>query len=80
MSACMCLQAASAGKDHLIEEEHEDDTLCIVCWEELKEVVFYNCGHMVRSLKHLTGAAVMQAHLPVMSSRWCPTIAGSLPL
>ena len=41
----MCLQATKAER---FKEEDQEDDLCIVCWEELREVIFYNCMHMVR--------------------------------
>ncbi|CAL5223096.1 g5557 [Coccomyxa viridis] len=28
------------------EEEQDEDDLCIVCWEKLREVIFYHCMHM----------------------------------
>lgn len=43
----MCLQTAQAT---LFQEDRDDvDDLCIVCWERVREVIFYNCMHMVRS-------------------------------
>ena len=30
-------------------EEHEEDELCVVCWDRPREVIFLNCGHMVRA-------------------------------
>ena len=33
-----------------ISEEHEDDELCVVCWDRPREVIFLGCGHMVRAL------------------------------
>ena len=29
-------------------EEHEDDELCVVCWDRPREIIFMPCGHMVR--------------------------------
>ena len=46
MLAC-ALQAAKA--DFPQEEDQEDEDLCVVCWEELRAVIFYNCMHMVCS-------------------------------
>ena len=43
--ASMWLQAVS-NADHFEEDE---DTLCVVCLDNLREVIFYNCMHMVRS-------------------------------
>ena len=43
----MCLQVAEAGS--FKEEDQDDDDLCIVCWENMREVIFYHCMHMVRS-------------------------------
>ena len=44
----MCLQVEKAdlpdGNNH-----NDDDDLCIVCWENLREVIFCHCMHMVRS-------------------------------
>ena len=31
------------------EDSQDEDDLCIVCWENMREVIFYNCMHMVRS-------------------------------
>ena len=31
------------------DKDHDEEDLCIVCWEELREVIFYHCMHMVRS-------------------------------
>ena len=43
----MCLQTAQAN---LFQEDRDDvDDLCIVCWEKVREVIFYHCMHMVRS-------------------------------
>ena len=42
-----CLQVGAAELSE--EVARDDDDLCIVCWEELREVVFYHCMHMVRS-------------------------------
>ena len=45
--AGMCLQAAEFNLSQ--GEEHEDDEVCVVCWERPREVIFYRCAHMVRS-------------------------------
>ena len=42
----MFVQAAKIGSYK--EEDQDDDDLCIVCWEKAREVIFYNCMHMVR--------------------------------
>ncbi|CAL5223081.1 g5540 [Coccomyxa viridis] len=34
-----CAQAAK-------EDYQDNDNLCVVCWEELREVIFYHCMHM----------------------------------
>lgn len=41
------LQAAQAD---VFEEEHQDEDeegLCTVCWEQGREVIFFDCMHMV---------------------------------
>ncbi len=43
-SAGMCMQAPLEE-----DKDHDEDDLCIVCWENLREVIFYNCMHMVKS-------------------------------
>ena len=45
--AGMCLQATAVDSSE--EGDQDDDDLCIVCWEKLREVIFDNCMHMVRS-------------------------------
>ncbi len=27
--------------------EDDDEELCVVCWEQAREIIFMNCGHMV---------------------------------
>ncbi|CAL5223080.1 g5539 [Coccomyxa viridis] len=36
------MHSAQAAK----EEDQDSDSLCVVCWEELREVIFYQCMHM----------------------------------
>ena len=43
-SAGMCMQAPLHEN-----KDHDEEDLCIVCWERLREVIFYNCMHMVGS-------------------------------
>lgn len=40
----MWLQAAKTGD----EENLDNEELCIVCWERLRDVIFRHCMHMVR--------------------------------
>ncbi len=54
----MCLQVAEAGS--FKEEDQDDDDLCIVCWENMREVIFYHCMHMVRSCSPSINAATPQ--------------------
>ena len=42
----MCLQAAKT--DRPADEDPDDEDLCVVCWEKLREVILFNCMHMVR--------------------------------
>ena len=35
-------------EDHLEDKDQDEDDLCIVCWEQMREVIFYHCMHMVR--------------------------------
>ena len=42
----MCLQMAILSEE---DQPDNDEELCIVCWEEARQVVFYQCMHMVRS-------------------------------
>ena len=64
------------------EEEPDEDHLCIVCWENLREVVFYHCMHMVRSHhsdsleRHLPGTLIVLLSLPVLTPM-CTEIAQS---
>ena len=44
----MCLQASSVAKRSGKEDQDEDD-LCVVCWEKMRDVIFFPCMHMVRS-------------------------------
>ena len=46
-STSVCLQAATADLSE--EDDQQDENLCIVCWEQLREIIFYQCMHMVRS-------------------------------
>ena len=41
------MQAASTEKG-IGEEDQDNEDLCVVCWETGREVIFYNCMHMVR--------------------------------
>ena len=43
-NANACLQATPSFE----EDDKDDEDLCIVCWEQLREVIFYHCMHMVR--------------------------------
>ena len=45
----MCVQALEGD---LSQEDQDDEDLCLVCWEQLQEVIFYNCMHMVRPLSY----------------------------
>ncbi len=58
--AGMCLQAAKAD---ISEGGHQDDDdeLCIVCWEEMREVILCPSMHMVRS------STSEDAHVPPIS-------------
>ncbi|CAL5223082.1 g5541 [Coccomyxa viridis] len=38
---------ASSSSQAAKEEDQDDENLCVVCWEELRAVIFYNCMHMV---------------------------------
>ena len=45
--AGISVQASSIAE--LPDEEEEEEDLCIVCWESVRETIFYQCMHMVRS-------------------------------
>ena len=47
MATLALLQASALNLSE--EKDQDDDGLCIVCWEEVREVIFYHCMHMVRS-------------------------------
>ena len=40
---------ASSTADLYVEKDEDEDDLCIVCWENLRDVIFSPCMHMVRS-------------------------------
>ena len=72
----MCLQVAAANSSE--EGDQDDDDLCIVCWEKMREVIFYHCMHMVRPLQpKYTDYATPLAE---RSLQWlsCPPGCGSL--
>ena len=48
------------------EDGRDDDELCIVCWESVREVVFYQCMHMVRS---------SPSHTTCILLRCCPVVS-----
>lgn len=37
------------GKAKFPDGDHEDDNVCIVCWERVRKIVFCPCMHLVRS-------------------------------
>ncbi|CAL5223205.1 g5680 [Coccomyxa viridis] len=45
-SALSSHEKDAATADLSGEEDHDEDDLCIVCWEQLREVVLYHCMHM----------------------------------
>ena len=61
----MWLQAVSRADQF----EEDEDTLCVVCLDKLREVIFYNCMHMVRSCTLRT--TVCLVHVIPLSSA-CP--------
>ena len=69
------LQAAT-NADLSEEEEPDQEDLCIVYWEQMREVIFCHCMHMVRP--HTSGNApfvTQLCHLP-----YClPQIWGAVP-
>ena len=60
--AGISLQAFSIAEIPDEEEGADESDLCIVCWEDVREVIFYQCMHMVRTATH-----------PCLS--YCPAIA-----
>lgn len=46
--ASVWLQAGNVGGPPGAEEGEMED-LCVVCWERVREVIFYQCMHMVRT-------------------------------
>ena len=52
VKACSGLKTVTAlqtARADVSNESRDDDDLCIVCWEQVREVIFYHCMHMVRS-------------------------------
>ena len=76
----MCLQGANmADLSEEEDEEPDDEDLCIMCWEELRKVIFYHCMHMVRShhsdsLERHPGTLIVLLSLPVLTPM-CTEIA-----
>ena len=54
------MQAANA--DELLSGEEADDDLCVVCWENVRKVVFCHCGHMVRLLNRVNALLVCRLY------------------
>lgn len=60
------LQKATAEYASLVEKELKDRTMCVVCFSELKEVIFYPCRHKcacVRCAEQLTDCPICRSKI-----------------
>ena len=67
----MSLQAAQAATAEG-DDQGDDEELCVVCWEREREVIFYQCMHMVRSCD----SEITLTHYLLMKHQlWCILLA-----
>ncbi len=64
----MCTQAATADESLSRERAQNDDILCIVCMENQRNVVFCNCGHLVRTYYRALLMSRLQAVSPACNT------------